>query len=47
MFKAAQARDKDRRDAEVTIPLLDDRARDWLSRTVARFASDHPWVRDL
>lgn len=45
MFKAAQAREKDRRDAEVTLPLLDDRARSWLGRTLARFAPEHPWVR--
>ena len=46
MFKAAQGRDKDRRDAEVTLQLLDDRARDWLSRTVARMDPGHPWVSE-
>jgi hypothetical protein len=47
MFKAAQVRDKDRRDAEATLPLLDDQARGWLSRTVARMDAAHPWARDL
>jgi len=47
MFKAAQAREKDRRDAEVTLPLLDDQARGWLSRTVAQMDPAHPWARDL
>ena len=45
MFKAAQAREKDRRDAEATLPLLDDQARDWLSRTMARMDPAHPWAR--
>jgi len=47
MFKAAHGREKDRRDAEVTLPLLDDRARGWLSRTVARMDSAHPWATGL
>jgi len=46
MFKAAQAREKDRADAEVTLPRLDRQARQWLSTTVARFDPHHPWVRD-
>jgi hypothetical protein len=45
MFKAAQAREKDRVDAEVTLPMLDSRAREWLSSTVARMDPHHPWVR--
>ena len=45
MFKAAQVRAKDIRDAEVTLPKLDAPARDWLRRTLARFVPDHPWVR--
>jgi hypothetical protein len=46
MFKAAQARDKDVRDAEVALPLLDAGAREWLRRTVARFAPEHPWAQE-
>ena len=44
MFKAAQAREKDRADADVVLPMLDPRAREWLSDTVARMDPDHPWV---
>jgi hypothetical protein len=44
MFKAAQARDKDRRDAEVALPMLAPPAREWLRRTVARMDSNHPWA---
>ena len=47
MFKAAQTRDKDRRDAEVAIPLLDPPARKWLREAVARFDPDNEWVRSL
>ncbi len=47
MFKAAQVRDKDRRDAEVTLPRLDARARGWLRDTVARLDPGHEWVRTL
>jgi len=46
MFKAAQARAKDRVDADVTLPRLDARAREWLSTTVARLDPHHPWVLD-
>ena len=46
MFKAAQAREKDRIDAEVVLPLLDPHAREWLSVTVARVDPHHPWVLD-
>jgi hypothetical protein len=45
MFKAAQVRDKDRRDAAVVLPMLDATARGWLRDTVARFAPEHPWVQ--
>ena len=45
MYKAAQAREKDRRDAEVTIPLLDTSSRRWLRDAVARIDRDHPWTR--
>lgn len=47
MFKAAQARAKDRLDAEAALPRLDARARRWLRDAVARFSPDHPWVREL
>lgn len=47
MFKAAQSREKDQRDAEVALPLLDAHARGWLRDTVARFDSRHPWVTAL
>lgn len=47
MFKASQARDKDRRDAEVALPRLDARARRWLREAVARFDPDHKWVKAL
>lgn len=44
MFKARQDRPKDVRDAEVALPMLDERARRWLGDTVAQWAPDHPWV---
>jgi hypothetical protein len=44
MFKAGQARTKDRADADVTLPLLGPDARDWLSTSVARMDPHHPWV---
>jgi len=47
MFKAAQVRDKDRRDAHVALPRLDARARRWLRDAVARFDPTHEWVRTL
>jgi hypothetical protein len=46
MFKAAQVRDKDRRDAAVVLPMLDATARGWLRDTVARFAPEHPWAQE-
>ncbi|WP_229856802.1 nucleotidyltransferase domain-containing protein [Nocardioides flavus (ex Wang et al. 2016)] len=45
MFKAAQVREKDRRDAEVALPLLDHTAREWLRDAVARLDPDHDWAR--
>jgi hypothetical protein len=39
-----QDREKDVRDAEVTLPMLDERARRWLGDTIAQWAPDHPWV---
>lgn len=44
MFKAAQAREKDRRDAAVAIPMLDGAARTWLRDTTRLLDPDHPWV---
>jgi hypothetical protein len=44
MFKAAQAREKDRRDAEAVLPMLDTGARDWLRRAVAGIDPHHPWA---
>lgn len=47
MFKAAQAREKDRRDAQVTLPRLDAHARRWLLDAVARMDPRHQWVKVL
>lgn len=47
MFKAAQARDKDRRDAKVALPSLDARARRWLRDAIARMDPTHDWVQAL
>jgi hypothetical protein len=47
MFKAAQAREKDRRDAALALPRLDPAARRWLRETVARFNPEHDWVKSL
>jgi hypothetical protein len=44
MFKAKQERAKDVRDAEVVLPMLDERARRWLSETVAQWDPGHAWV---
>jgi hypothetical protein len=44
MFKAAQVRDKDRRDAEVTLPKLDARARQWLRDVVVQMDPRHDWA---
>lgn len=47
MFKAAQARGKDRRDVEVALPLLDPAARRWLRDAVAQMDPDHEWAQGL
>ena len=47
MFKAAQARPKDRLDAEVALPRLDAHARRWLRDAVAGLDPGHPWVTAL
>lgn len=44
MFKAAQDREKDRQDAEVSLPLLDDAARRWLRAAVGAMNPRHPWL---
>ncbi len=46
MFKAAQARTKDQRDAEVTLPRLDAQARGWLRDAVARMNPHHLWAQE-
>jgi hypothetical protein len=46
LYKAALDREKDRRDLDVTWPLLDDERRQWLLTVVARTAGrEHPWLR--
>jgi hypothetical protein len=47
MFKAAQQREKDRIDADVALPMLDEPARRWLRDTIARIDPDHEWARNL
>lgn len=47
MFKAAQTRDKDRRDAHAALPRLDEAARTWLRDAVVRMDPDHEWARSL
>lgn len=47
MFKAAQAREKDRRDAATTLPRLGSDARRWLAEAVARLNPHHEWARML
>ena len=44
MFKAPQSREKDRRDASATLPLLGTDARRWLGTTIAQWDPEHPWV---
>lgn len=44
MFKAAQAREKDRHDAHVALPRLDEGARSWLRQAVARIDPHHEWA---
>ena len=47
MFKAAQARDKDIRDAEVTLPRLGDAARRWLHEALINIDPQHTWLSVL
>ncbi len=44
MFKAAQVREKDRHDAHVPLPRLDEGARSWLRQAVARIDPHHEWA---
>ncbi|GAB3769132.1 hypothetical protein FB382_002547 [Nocardioides ginsengisegetis] len=44
MYKARLQRAKDRRDLEVTWPLLAPEARAWLREAVGRLHPDHPWL---
>lgn len=45
LFKAAQDRPKDRRDLEVSWPLLEESRRRWLRAAVlAAYGPDHAWV---
>lgn len=43
LYKASADRPKDRRDLEVTWPLLDDARREWLRKSVERLHPAHPW----
>ena len=47
MFKAAQAREKDRQDAEVALPMLNDASRKWLGDAVAAMNPHHSWLSVL
>lgn len=47
MFKAAQARQKDRCDADVALPLLDSGAKRWLRNAVACLDPNHDWVQTV
>ncbi len=46
-FKAKLARPKDERDFDVTLPLLDDRARAFLADYLRRKEPAHPWQQRL
>lgn len=47
MFKAAQAREKDRRDAAAALPLLGAPARRWLREAVGAMDPHHDWLGRL
>ena len=47
MFKAARAREKDRQDAEMALPMLNDASRRWLLFAVAAMAPHHSWLSVL
>lgn len=44
LMKHAQTRPKDRADAEVVLPLLDDARRTWLRDALVRIDPKHPWL---
>jgi hypothetical protein len=47
MMKSRLARDKDRIDAEVALPLLDVAQRHWLRDTIKHLDPEHPWLEQL
>ncbi|NPD05924.1 hypothetical protein HN031_14640 [Nocardioides sp. zg-1308] len=47
MFKAAQAREKDRWDAAVCLPMLSEESRAWLRGAVAAMDPSHAWLSSL
>ncbi len=47
LFKAKLDRAKDRRDRDVTWPLLGDDQRGWLREAVSRIEASHPWLEVL
>jgi len=47
LFKAKHDRDKDRRDFEGALPLLDGAQRRWLRAGIERLHPGHPWLTSL
>jgi hypothetical protein len=47
VYKSRSQRLKDERDLDLTWPLLDAAARDWLARRVAELQPDHPWLERM
>ncbi|MDZ5662403.1 hypothetical protein SFC79_11570 [Nocardioides sp. S-58] len=47
LFKAAQAREKDRWDAAVCLPMLSEESRAWLRGAVAAMDPSHAWLSSL
>ncbi len=47
LFKAKHTREKDRRDFEEVVPLLDDEARAWLRDALTLVHPGHEWLRAL
>jgi hypothetical protein len=46
-FKARLRRPKDDRDLEATLPVLDEKQRAWLRKTLSDVVPDHPWITQL
>jgi hypothetical protein len=44
LFKAKAARDKDRADLDLTLPLMGDERRRWLREALAQVHPDHEWL---